>query len=543
MTSENQPDLEDEMIISNPTYEKHSGQRQYIRVSRPKSAKRNISNDITSSNKRKQYTPIAKKNGKDAQRKSKNNFIGVVFEDRDKADSSTSSEYSSSHYEERDGRVVQMKDITYEHANKTARNYQTKSNDNDMTDQSTQITSDLTDQSTSTDSHITDQSSPNIKAKEEEVHRIRNGSPASVKNTVNDLLEAAGAEASNVKEHNRRIEHMKQVCNNREILEERVYKGHSNKLMYISKAYNFSYCKVPKSGCTFWTQIFLILRNFSTADVFGLKRFQVHQYSNYFAIPPNDPKRYTTSMILVSRDPYSRLYSAFIDKVFLSLFPSLCNRIRNQDTSVCSQDVTFEEFLRYIIFRVKENKILNRHWAPIFSLCEPCKVNQYRLVKQESFSKDVEFILKELEIDPIKYKKIVNALHDHRVEITIPGILDTVYKAHLGHTMLARCIGMSGVVRRLWTSFKIQGYIDERIDFPESQFSSEADFHNRTLLVEVILNTIKNNPLTSLESKKQRQFALVSAYKEVSDETIEGIKAIYKPDFVLFGYDTNQPSM
>ena len=248
----------------------------------------------------------------------------------------------------------------------------------------------------------------------------------------------------------------------------------------------------------------------------------------------------------MSRNPYSRLYSAYIDKIYLGLrflqtFKSILNDVPHTDIK-CPTDITFDDFLRFVVKSAKKNSTMNPHWAPIFSLCLPCEVNQYRLVKQESFSRDVECIMKELNIEPSKYNMMIEALHDHRIEATLPGIVETVYAKHYSKENFLSCIGWVGVAKRIWKSFQIQGYIDENIKFPVEKFVSEEQYANGAYLTELILETTKRCPLTKQSSKMQRQQALASAYMTVSQETISDIKYIYQEDFLLYGYDDNPPT-
>ncbi|XP_053387272.1 carbohydrate sulfotransferase 11-like [Mercenaria mercenaria] len=109
--------------------------------------------------------------------------------------------------------------------------------------------------------------------------------------------------------------------------------------------------------------------------------------------------------IIVSRDPYSRLFSAYIDKSFLQLMLSLNYYIRNiaidelYKSNVCLTDVTFQEFSEWIVKESQSGKTLDRYWALIFSLCYPCAINPFILVKQETFARGVEFALLQLGVE------------------------------------------------------------------------------------------------------------------------------------------------
>lgn len=83
---------------------------------------------------------------------------------------------------------------------------------------------------------------------------------------------------------------------------------------------NLNYCKVPKCGSTFWMQVFLTLEKIkSVEDVFGSGRNKYHtiamnKTSTWDHVSSNDV------IFHVTRNPYSRLYSVYIDKIYLPGF-------------------------------------------------------------------------------------------------------------------------------------------------------------------------------------------------------------------------------
>lgn len=341
-----------------------------------------------------------------------------------------------------------------------------------------------------------------------------------------------------------RIQHVREACANEDLFLNKAYTGRSQLIHYFSKQYNFSYCKIPKAGCSFWTQIFTILQRGSnnSKHVFGMTRRNIHtQLKGKLTVPFRSNAILQSRTVLVSRNPYSRLFSAFIDKMFLPLFYSgAANIVANQrgipeNELSCVSSITFQEFLKQLVENAHQGKTLNRHWAPMFALCKPCAVNVLAVVKQESFSEDVEYTLKEVGVAGDQYDAIYDALHDHRIEATIPGIVRTVMQRGKGkHCKL-------DIAKRLWISFQIQGYIRNDTDFPFDIINTEEKASNMTFIADVILETIRKNPLTSEESKAQRQRALVDAYARIDKPLIENIKIVYKQDFILFDYSFEPP--
>ena len=309
---------------------------------------------------------------------------------------------------------------------------------------------------------------------------------------------------------------------------------------YFSAKYNFSYFKIPKAGCSVWTQIFAVLNLESnkTENIFYKRRGYIHTAMQKTVRIQKDP---SGPYVIPSRDPYSRLYSGYMDKIFLSLFASEENKIISSQRknvlnkeSKCAKDATFPEFLKTILEHVMKGQRINKHWAPITSLCNPCAVNVLAIAKQETFSSDVEFILKKVGVTNDKLGVIHNALHEHRLEATLPSYITEV----LNHRT---CKTKDKVAEDLWYAFKVNGYLKEDLDFPFAQVKANNFTITPENLTKLVFKAISDNPLTSEQSQRQRRRALVDAYKNVDGKTIRGLQEVFKGDFALFEYSTEPP--
>ncbi|XP_053387274.1 uncharacterized protein LOC128551028 [Mercenaria mercenaria] len=296
-----------------------------------------------------------------------------------------------------------------------------------------------------------------------------------------------------------RIKQVFDICNNESFLSNSLYKKYNAKY-YYSKQYNVSYCKVPKAGSTFWTQAFEILKNGKQGDdIFKLERKNVHQQTSPLKVRFKSKRRKQSRSVLVSRD----------------------------------------QFLDFIIANAKEGKTLDRHWTPIFNLCRPCEVNAHILVKQESFSADVEYTLRAFGVDDEKLDMILPALHEKRIEDTVPGIIDTLYDK-----VKRSCIDTYSITKRLWKSLRIQGFLKDELPFPDKEFEHKL-LRSQTVkdVVMDYTNYTSRYPTTLLERKYQRHKALVEGYANIKEDTIKGIQKLYEVDFKKFGYDNNPPHM
>ena len=249
--------------------------------------------------------------------------------------------------------------------------------------------------------------------------------------------------------------------------------------------------------------------------------------------------------VLVSRDPYSRLFSAFIDKLFLPInYPLAVGIVQRQrkNNSSCANNLTFEEFLIDIITSVREGKKIDVHWTPIVNLCKPCGVKAFAVVKQETFTVDIEYVLKEVGIANDEFERIYDALHYHRIEATIPGIVTTTI-SRWKENGVEKCMGRIDLARRLLTAFQIQGYIRDGMSFPQKAIKTEEKAENPEFLTKVILETIKKNPMSPNEANLQRRRALVKAFDGLNKDILNQVKELYKQDFILFDYSSEPPSI
>ena len=65
---------------------------------------------------------------------------------------------------------------------------------------------------------------------------------------------------------------------------------------------------------------------------------------------------------------------------------------------------------------------------------------------------------------------------------------------------------------------------------------------NHSLLTNVILDVIKEHPLSPEERKQQRRRALVNAYAGIDEKILLQIKNIFNQDFILYDYPLELPS-
>ncbi|KAL3866680.1 hypothetical protein ACJMK2_043961 [Sinanodonta woodiana] len=363
---------------------------------------------------------------------------------------------------------------------------------------------------------------------------------------MNKTTLLSGFDLELIDEQKRRVEHIQNVCASYHMNENDTTMKLQRHFLY-SKHYNFEYCIVPKIGCTYWKQLFKVLEldHPDYNAILSQKRVKVHKTVQFIERSHGETGRF----VQVARNPFSRLYSAYIDKIYLPLFqPAIINIERRKSRTLrnitvkgdCANEITFQEFLEYISATEEKGLMLNPHWRPVNSMCGTCSQNVILLVKQESFVKDVQFTLRYIGVDEERYEILSEAMTSKRTELTLPGIVETVLNVYFRP---GRCMDGREIARRIWVSFQIQGYIDDLLDFPEKLFDPEVwdVSRNGTYISDIVLRTIKTYPLSREESQQQRQTFLRSAYMSVDKNVIKRIIEIYSKDFELFQYSKMPP--
>ena len=97
------------------------------------------------------------------------------------------------------------------------------------------------------------------------------------------------------------------------------------------------------------------------------------------------------------REPYSRLWSAYVDKFLLPDYWNVdgvrITRRRpgvSREAAKCGHDVTFAEFVDYVT-SVPASK-LNDHYGPYHLLCSPCLFLPHVIGKMETFDQDAKYV-------------------------------------------------------------------------------------------------------------------------------------------------------
>ena len=342
-----------------------------------------------------------------------------------------------------------------------------------------------------------------------------------------------------------RKQHFRKQCKSYNLIKNNTENITGGLNVLYSKRYGLAYKLVPKIGSTFMIQVFTILKNHGKFEkILSLPRSSIHNgRANQFRknINLDDLDSYT--LMVMARNPYARLYSAYIDKVYILNQLSLCKDVlstlfsKEKRSRMCKYDISFAQFLEYYLD--KGGAVLKGHYGPVLShdLAEKmCNLENILIVKQETFSEDINYMLKSVNVKGKEYDVIYDVMHSKQTEISIGSIVKTAYMKFSSSLQFLTCLTWKEIAIKLWKSFQIQGYINKKSKFPEWKYKSLDKYKSSHYLIKVIMEEVNANPLTHEEKVRQRNKALLKAYKNVDRKYIRKIQALYVMDFDLFQY-------
>ncbi|XP_067686967.1 uncharacterized protein [Haliotis asinina] len=320
--------------------------------------------------------------------------------------------------------------------------------------------------------------------------------------------------------------------------------------LWYMDTHKMLYCSVAKSGSSFWRRTWKALSAYEGKDTSPYKFAHSEFRSEYYRLDIINATKsaetgFSLSQLLetsfkyiFTRDPYTRIFSAYVDK-FLApnkyLWKQIGKKIAKSrdlasDKSLrCGHDVTFREFVKYIIRTPRRR--LDDHFIPVSSVCDVCNLQYDVVAKMETFREDVSYIFRHLNVDKrIKFK-------DFAVEHTVDSVVDYVTRAFSQRERISSCVSFHTALRRLWRQMQILGIISKQEDFPLAPEQSEASKQ-----IEVINLALEAHWRSGDTSKSNKMEAFLQAYHQISIEELEALRKKYQKDFLLFGYD-DRPQM
>ncbi|XP_069116483.1 carbohydrate sulfotransferase 8-like [Argopecten irradians] len=312
----------------------------------------------------------------------------------------------------------------------------------------------------------------------------------------------------------------------------------------IDLRHHIVFCRVQKTGSTFLTGLLrsLILGPTKAATgrqteelktLFNLRQTGTVQESPDFSIS-------SSFRFMFARDPYTRLLSGYVDKLFTVntiYWKSVGAYIKNRkfklhgELTQCGHDVTFPEFIEYVIDAENTGKHSDKHFTPIYKHCKPCQVEYDFIGKMETFKDDSMTLIKAWNR---KYHANIS-FSDFEQETVLNRVTNHVGRLFKMKRLILKCTSFHSAMKRAWKDFQIRGFLSKNQRFPFSKKDvnslTESQFLN-------VLKDILTDPSTDRKALKQQKMeALVQAYSLVPMEDLVKLRKVVRPDCQLFGYN------
>ncbi|XP_072173983.1 carbohydrate sulfotransferase 11-like [Diadema setosum] len=186
----------------------------------------------------------------------------------------------------------------------------------------------------------------------------------------------------------------------------------------VDEKYKIMYCYVQKVACTNWKKVFLVLsgqyNNTDTIPQFFTNRQggkMLKSLSDYTESQRRTILRDYTKFMF-ARHPFSRVLSAYRNKLapdstfaraqkwqkrvgqkIIKRYRPAADRAESQNKSQQKYDLSFDEFVKFVINGRKGFKGGNKHWRDLHVSCLPCLINYDVIGKMETIAEDARYIL------------------------------------------------------------------------------------------------------------------------------------------------------
>ena len=286
---------------------------------------------------------------------------------------------------------------------------------------------------------------------------------------------------------------------------------------YLHKQLPIYYCKIPKVASTFMEPFlpkvflsdslqssFTVIENIQTPEVKHLEKQRIPDSFSYVFV----------------REPYSRLFSAYENKLFLPnrfwrlMGKDIVRTLRGSNMALTTgHDVNFSEFLQYIVTKYRSGKALNEHLEPMHTRCDPCTVKFDFIGKLETMGPNIESLVDTLQsvgfIDKSVAEKSAREIEaETRNSQWFRPVKKLFEIAKQNNPELNR----RQLFLRTWASYQIRGVILKEFEMP---YIHDVIHVTENEYRDSLARAIDNSKERKDELKTQREEALIQAYRTV----------------------------
>ncbi|XP_060076868.1 carbohydrate sulfotransferase 11-like [Ylistrum balloti] len=342
--------------------------------------------------------------------------------------------------------------------------------------------------------------------------------------------------------HEKRRKHIERVCDKSEDL----FYSKPNRLvvgkrLLMDRRHHLVYCAVQKTGSTFLKTILRIvseqgMKNVDTRwkPVNNINLLGDFTKLHYFLT--------SSFKIMFVREPYGRLFSGYVDKLFtVNTFywkitgTYIKNEILNhgnKSPSTCGHDITFPQFIKYVIESQRTGNHANGHFTPIYEHCGPCQISYDFIGKMETFANDSLILLNAWN----KRYGINITFDDFEAETALQRAVSHTGRLYSMREKLEKCMSFYSGMQRIWRDLQIRGFLPKSASLPFTE--SESVNVDMSQLIDALTKVMKG--VTDLAVlRQQKREAMIQAYGQVPMKDLIKLREIVRPDCELFGYDVS----
>jgi hypothetical protein len=243
------------------------------------------------------------------------------------------------------------------------------------------------------------------------------------------------------------------------------------------------------------------------------------------------------------REPYGRALSGYVDKLFApnpfywaATGRHVVREIRGSNASNsslnCGHDVTFPEFMKYLIVSQKNSKHRDRHFYPMQEHCFPCDIKYDFIGKLETFKDDVSTLLESFN----STFSVAMSFNDFELESDLTNAKNHVGLLYRFKKKAEKCETFYRSLLRLWRDLQIRGILPIEARMPFSPLEAETVLQAEVVSeINKTIHAIQNR--TKL--KAQRLEAKIEAFSLISSDMLEEYRQLFRLDFELFDYPLN----
>ncbi|XP_060070827.1 carbohydrate sulfotransferase 11-like [Ylistrum balloti] len=311
--------------------------------------------------------------------------------------------------------------------------------------------------------------------------------------------------------------------------------------MYIDLKHNLTYCFLLKSGYTFWSMLFQIVRgDFNITSPFDPVLYSRRGKGIQSLNSLQDKQRklfFNNSFsFMFTRDPYSRLLSGYTDKLFMPNYhwrdvaPSIA-KVTRRHSERCIPDMRFSELIKFIIHSEEKGLKRDGHYQFAFDFCDPCQYQYDFIGKIETVKQDTQFLLEKMNQTKV-LRSFEHSFKEQYTNFTIKERIDMLFMSN--NSAFTCNDDFFNLQRKMWKGFQMNGIISKNSKYPITEEKSKSI--TPEMFRDVVFKSI-GDAASSEVSRRNKAEALLEAYSTVDMEDLDKLSRLLQPDCEIFGYD------